>query len=223
MLFAFNARFSQGEFLQKIVHQAGIPINLLIILIHIAVVVILKFPEQDDTASFLVPKSCNGCINTFLQVAEADNIAKSLYAVQDAVGTAEGLNKTVHFKVLIHPEGIQGGSIKSCQEHIDHNQEIKLLVLHSQGNILVVALELIAIGGIICAEHGIVVSYGLFQKVPVCLGKGGSIFRIFLIQNTICFFLVSSIAINNSYTQLLGMVGSHLLPELIIIHLCHRH
>ena len=45
------------------------------------------------------------------------------------------------FQVLIYKEGVQGGCIKPCQEHIDHNQQIHLPVLHPEGQVFVVVLE----------------------------------------------------------------------------------
>ena len=42
-----------------------------------------------------------------------------------------GLNQAVHFQVFIHPQRIQRRGVKAGQEHIDHDQQVKFLVLHA--------------------------------------------------------------------------------------------
>ena len=67
-----------------------------------------------------------------MQIAEADDIAKGLDAVQDTVRPAERLNQTVHLQVLVHPKGIQGRGIEARQKHIDHDQQVKFFILHAE-------------------------------------------------------------------------------------------
>ena len=158
-----------------------------------------------------------------MQVAEADDIAKGLDAVQDTVCPAERLNQTVHLQVLVHPQGVQGRGIKACQEHIDHDQQVKLLVLHAERYIFVVILEPFAIGRIVRMEHLIVILNGCVQKIPTALVEVRGVFRVFLVQNPVCFGFVGSIAVNGGNAQPLGRVYRHLLLEFLIIQLRHRH
>ena len=34
----------------------------------------------------------------------------------------------MHFQIFVHPKGVEGGGIEAGQEHIDHDQQVKLLV-----------------------------------------------------------------------------------------------
>ena len=72
-------------------------------------------------------------------------------------------------------------------------------------------------------EHLVVVLNGGIQKIPAALVEIGGIFRVFLIQNPVCFGFIGSIAVNGSNAQPLGWVCRHLFFELLIIQLCHRH
>ena len=72
-------------------------------------------------------------------------------------------------------------------------------------------------------EHLVVILNGGIQKIPAALVKVGGIFRVFLVQNAIRFRFVGSIAVNGGNAQPLGWVCCHLLFELLIIQLCHRH
>ena len=158
-----------------------------------------------------------------MQVAEADDIAKGLDAVQDTVRPAERLNQTVHLQVFVHPKGVQRSSIEARQEHIDHDQQVKLFILHAERYIFIVILEPFAIGRVVRVEHLVVILNGCVQKIPAALVKVGGIFRVFLVQNAIRFRFVGSIAVNGGNAQPLGRVCRHLLFELLIIQLCHRH
>ena len=129
----------------------------------------------------------------------------------------------MHLQVLVHPKGIQGCGIEARQEHIDHDQQVKLLVLHAKRYIFVVILEPFTIGRVVRVEHLVVVLNGGIQKIPAALVKVGGIFRVFLVQNAIRFRFIGSIAVNGSNAQPLGWVCRHLFFELLIIQLCHRH
>ena len=72
-------------------------------------------------------------------------------------------------------------------------------------------------------EHLVVILNGGIQKIPAALVKVGGIFRVFLVQNPVCFCFIGSIAVNGSNAQPLGWVCRHLFFELLIIQLCHRH
>ena len=193
------------------------------LLVHITVVIVRIFAQQNDAARIFISKQRNCRIHPLLQVAEADDIAKGLDAVQDTVRPAERLNQTMHLQVFVHPKGVQGRGIKARQEHIDHDQQVKFLVLHAKRYIFIVILKPFAIGGVVRMEHLIVILNGGIQKIPAALVKVGGIFRVFLVQNAIRFRFVGSIAVNGSNVQPLGRICRHLLFELLIIQLCHRH
>ena len=155
------------------------------LLLRIAMVIVRIFAQQDNAACIFISKQRNSRIHPLLQVAEADDIAKGLDAVQDTVRPAERLNQTVHLQILIHPKGVQGRGIKACQEHIDHDQQVKLLVLHAERYIFVVILEPFAIGRIVRMEHLIVILNRCIQKIPAALVKIGGIFQVFKIMKLI--------------------------------------
>ena len=129
----------------------------------------------------------------------------------------------MHLQVLVHPKGIQGRGIEARQEHIDHDQQVKFLVLHAERYIFVVILEPFTIGRVVRMEHLVVILNGGIQKIPAALVEVGGIFRVFLVQNAIRFRFIGSIAVNGSNAQPLGWVCRHLFFELLIIQLCHRH
>ena len=47
-------------------------------------------------------------------------------------------------------------------------------------------------------EHLVVILNGGIQKIPAALVEIGGIFRVFLIQNPVCFGFIGSIAVNGS-------------------------
>ena len=193
------------------------------LLIRITVVIVRVFAQQNDAARIFISKQRNCRIHSLLQVAETDDIAKGLDAVQDTVRPAERLNQTVHLQVLVHPKGIQGRGIEARQEHIDHDQKVKFFILHAERYIFVVILEPFTIRRVVRMEHLVVVLNGGIQKIPAALVEVGGIFRVFLVQNAIRFRFIGSIAVNGSNAQPLGWVCRHLFFELLIIQLCHRH
>ena len=64
--------------------------------IHIAVIIVVKLAHQDNAARIFIAEQRNGGVHPLLQVAEADDVAEGLNAVQNSVGSAERLNQTVH-------------------------------------------------------------------------------------------------------------------------------
>ena len=72
----------------------------------------------------------------------------------------------MHLQILVHPQGVQRGGIKTGKEHIDHDQQIQFLILHTQGNILVVVLELVPVGRIVGMEHCVVIRNSSLQEIP---------------------------------------------------------
>ena len=179
--------------------------------------------QQDNAAGLSVAKQRNGGIHPLLQVAETDDVAEGLDGVQNAVGAAKSLDEPVHLQVLVHPEGVQGGGVKAGEEHIHHDQQIQFLVFHPQGDILVVILEFVTVGGVVGVEHLVVVPDGGIQKVPAALIQGAGVLTVLLVQDAVRFLLVGSVAIDRCYPQLLCGVGGHLLFELLVIELGHGH
>ena len=129
----------------------------------------------------------------------------------------------MHLQVFVHPKGVQGRGIEARQEHIDHDQQVKLFILHAERYIFVVILEPFTIRRVVRMEHLVVVLNGGIQKIPAALVEVGGIFRVFLVQNAIRFRFIGSIAVNGGNAQPLSRVCRHLFFELLIIQLCHRH
>ena len=102
---------------------------------------------------------------------------------ENTVGAGKGLDQPVHFQVFIHPQGVERGGVKACKEHIDHDEQVQLLIFHPQGYILVVALKFIPVRGIIGMEQGIVILNGAVQKIPRGLIQRAGILAVFLVQN----------------------------------------
>ena len=196
---------------------------MLPLVIVVAFIIIRILPQQNHSSGFVIPEETNCIIYPLLQIAEADDIAKGLDAVQDTVRPAERLNQTVHLQVFVHPKGVQGRGIEARQEHIDHDQQVKFLVLHAERYIFVVILEPFTIRRVVRMEHLVVVLNGCVQKIPAALVEVRGVFRIFLVQNPVCFGFVGSIAVNGGNAQPLGRICRHLLLEFLIIQLRHRH
>ena len=164
-LLTFDARFRQREPGRQVLDKLHIAGVVLIISPFIALVVVLKTLEQYDARGILVAKKRNSIIHALLQISETDDIAKSLDRIENAVGSGECLNQTMHLQILIYPQGIQSRCIKTCQEHIDYDEQVHFLVLHPQRQVLVVVLELIAGSVILGMEHIIVVQNCTVQKI----------------------------------------------------------
>ena len=171
VLLSYNLRICQREPVCQVVDHIGITLMVLSLLIRIAVIVVRIFAQQDNAACIFISKQRNCRIHPLLQVAEADDIAKGLDAVQDTVCPAERLNQTVHLQVFVHPKGVQGRGIEARQEHIDHDQQVKFFILHAERYIFIVILEPFAIGRVVRVEHLVVVLNGGIQKIPAALVK----------------------------------------------------
>ena len=136
-----------------------------VLIIRISLKIVLEAPQEYNPTCFFIPKEGNRIIYPLLQVAEADNIAKGLDGIENAICAGKRLDKTVHFEVFVYPQGIQCCGVKACQKHIDHDQKINLPVFHPQGNIFIVVLKFFAGSIIIGMEHLVIVPDGLFQKI----------------------------------------------------------
>lgn len=223
VLLAHNAGFRERELGGQFLDHIHIARLILAVGGGITVVIIPELAQQHNTAGVFVAKQGDGRIHPFLQVAETDDIAEGLDRIQDAVGAAEGLDQPVHFQVFIHPQGVQGGGVKAGEEHIHHDEQIQFLVFHPQGNVLVVVLELVAVGGIVGVEHLVVVPDGSVQKIPAALIQTGGVLAVFLVQYAVCFALVGAVAVNDGHPQLFGGVCGHLLLEFLVIPLGQVH
>ena len=189
----------------------------------IAEIVILIAAQQGNAARFLIAEKGKSIVGALLQIAEAYDIAAYLDGIENAVCAGISLNQPVHFQILVHPQGIQRRRIKAGQEHVDHNQQVKFPILHPQGNILVVILELIAVRGIIGVEHLVIVADGSIQKVTGTLIQRRGILRILLVKNAVCFFLVCAITVNDGYFEPLLWIRCHLALKLGVIQLGSVH
>ena len=223
VLLAFNARFRQRELAGQFLDHIHIARLFLAVGSGIAVVVIPEFAQQHDAAGVFVAKEGDSRIHPLLQVAETDDVAEGLDRIQNTVGAAERLDQAVHFQVLVHPQGVQGGGVEAGEEHIHHDEQIQFLVFHPQGNVLVVVLELVAVGGIVGAEHLVVVPDGSVQKIPAGLVQAGSVLAVFLVQDAVRLALVGAVAVNEGHPQLFGGVGGHLLLEFLVVPLGQVH
>ena len=92
------------------------------IVIHIPAEIVLETAQQNNTAGAFIAKTGNRTVYSLLQIAETDDIAKRLDGVQDTVRAGKCLDKAVHFEVFVHPQRVQGRSVKAGQEHIDNDQ-----------------------------------------------------------------------------------------------------
>ena len=80
--------------------------DVLPVIVLIAMVVVLEFAQEHQSARLLVAKKRDALVRPPFQIAEADDVAEGLFGVEDAIGSGEGLQQTVHLQVLVHPEGV---------------------------------------------------------------------------------------------------------------------
>ena len=189
------------------------------VVILIAVPVIIEALEQNNAARILISKESDCIIRSLLQITEADNVAVGFNGIQDTVGSGVGLNQSVHFEVLVHPQGIQRGCIKTCEEHIYDNQQIHFPVFHSHGQVFVVVLELVRGSIKVRVERRVVILDCTFKEVTGGLVKGIGI-EAFLLQNIFGVFLVCGVAENCGNRKLTVALRNLSLELRIILH-CH--
>ena len=127
----------------------------------------------------------------------------------------------MHLEVLVNPKRVQRCRVKAGQEHIHNNEEIQFLILHAEGNILVVILEPVGICGIVGVEHHVVIHDGFIQKIAGGLIQSRGIFGVFFAQKAVCFLLIWGVAVNHSDLQFLCRILLHLFAELPVI--LHSH
>ena len=223
VLFALDGRLRQRKTFLQIRHHADIAGVRLAVLVGVALVVILEAPEQHHAAGFAVAKERDGVVHTLLQLPEAHDIAKGLDLVQNAVGARKCLDQAVIFEILVHPERVERGRVKACEEHVDDDQQVDLLVLHAQREVFVIALEAVVVGAVVGVEQLVVIVDSAFEKIARALVEPGGALRVFLVEHPLGFFLVGGVAENRGNAQLFGRAFRHLPLELVVIELCHRH
>ena len=222
ILLADDRRLREREPLEQLLNHIDVTGLILTLFIDITVVIILEAFEQYHAAGFSVAEKRDRVLDTLLQTPEAHDITEGLDFVQNTVGAGERLDQSVVFQILVHPEGIQRSCVKAGEEHIDHDQEVDLLVLHPQRQILIVALETVVIGAVIRVEQLIIIFDRHLEKIARALIQPRGALGIFFVQQAVVDFFVGGIAEYRRDPQLLGRIFIHLTLELIIIQLCHR-
>ncbi len=176
--------------------------------------------EQHHAARLLVAEQADGVAHAVLQVAEAHDVSVGLYGVEDAVGTAEGLDEAMVFEVLVHPERVQGGSVEAGEEHVDHDSQIHLALLHAVRQVLVVVLKALRARVETGCEHGVVVADGGLQEVAARGVQAGHV-EALIRKAAAIVGLVGAEAVDEGNLQLLaGALGLDAL-EGRIVHLRH--
>ena len=82
-------------FLYQSFNQLLVSMMVLALSIHIAIVVILERPQEDDAACIFISEQGKAVICRLLKVSETDDISAVFYSIEDSIGTAVGLKKTM--------------------------------------------------------------------------------------------------------------------------------
>gem|GEM_PF-3150498 len=122
-------------------------------------------------ARFFTGEKGDGGIDGVLLLAEVEDVAEGLGAVEHAVGAGEGLDQAVMLEVLVHIERAQVFGIEAGEEHVHHDGEVDLLRMRVVGvgpllvfdallHILIVEVELAegmigAVAGVVIGEDGL--------------------------------------------------------------------
>ena len=111
----------------------------------------------------------------------------------------------MHTQILVHPEGVQRGRIKSGKEHIDHDEKVHFLLLHPHREVLVIVLELLGRGVEVGVEHRIVICDSLLQSIAGIRIQSGGVVRILLVHKALLLEvrLVLAIAVDECNLQTL--------------------
>ena len=132
---------------------------------------ILEWCTQHKTQCFGsigIAKQFDSFIHIVFQIAEAYHLAKPLLLVEHSVGTAECLQESVIFQVLIHIECVEFLGIKACEEHSDNKEKVErfhvgTLLLHAQVDVIIIGAEVV--GREVGVEHAVVVVHDSLQLV----------------------------------------------------------
>jgi hypothetical protein len=122
-------------------------------------------------AGLLAGEEGDGGIHGVLLLAEVEDVAVGLGAVEHAVGAGEGLDQAVVLEVLVHVERVQELGIEAGEQHVHHDGDVDLLrgrvvgigpllVFDALLHILVVEVELAeavigAVAGVVVGEDGL--------------------------------------------------------------------
>ena len=68
----------------------------------------------------------DGGIDGVLLLAEIEDVAVGLGAVEHAVGAGEGLDQPVVLEVLVHVERVQVFGIEAGEQHVHHDGDVDL-------------------------------------------------------------------------------------------------
>lgn len=97
---------SQRELSKQLSNPFLIAILLAAFIIYTTVVIILIGFQKNDAARFPISEQGNCIISRFFEVSETNDIAKSLYRIQNSVRSGKCLYQAVHFQVFINPKRI---------------------------------------------------------------------------------------------------------------------
>jgi hypothetical protein len=122
-------------------------------------------------AGLLPGEKGDGGIHGVLLLAEVEDVAVGLGAVEHAVGAGEGLDQAVVLEVLVHIERVQELGIEAGEQHVHDDGDVDLLrrgvvgigpllVFDALLHILVVEVELAeavigAVAGVVIGEDGL--------------------------------------------------------------------
>ena len=186
-------------------------------LLHVRAVVVLIRLQQHDPAGVLVPKQLQRCVGFVLQVPEGHDVPVALHGIEDSVCPRVRLNEPMGPKVLVHEQGVERCSIEPGQEHVHHDHQINLAVLHPLGEVLVVVLETLRTRIVACPEHAVVVLNRILKEAPRVSRKRRSIER-FLPQCGIFGIIVGPIRVDQPNLELLARCRIQLLHrELVVV------
>ena len=115
-----------------------------------------------------VAEQFNSRINIVFQISETNYFTKTFLLVQYSIGSAERLQQTMIFHVLVHIERIQLFTVKACKEHTHNKTKIKrfhirLLLFHAQIDVIIVSTEVLC--GKKCAEIFIIIVHDGLQFI----------------------------------------------------------
>jgi hypothetical protein len=129
----------------------------------------LSTSQISRACSGLLPgEEGDGGVHGVLLLAEVEDVAVGLGAVEDAVGAGERLDQAVMLEVLVHVERVEVLGVEAGEQHVHDDGDVdllrpslgqvgigELLVLDALLDILVVEVELA--DGVVGAVAGVVV------------------------------------------------------------------
>ena len=125
------------------------------------------------SAGFSPGEEGDGGIDGVLLLAEVEDVAVGLGAVEHAVGAGEGLDQAVVLEVLVDVERVQVLGVEAGEQHVDDDGDVDLLralagqvavgallVLDALLHVLVVEIELAdavvgAVAGVVVGDDGL--------------------------------------------------------------------